>query len=76
MPARPSPLADLLATYTREGELYEKLPDQRVRCFACGHRCLIPPGHDDLPARGADRQRGGVGDAATAADDQDSAAGQ
>ena len=48
MPARPSPLADLLATYTREGELYEKLPDQRVRCFACGHRCLIPPGQDGV----------------------------
>ena len=26
---------------TREGELYENLPDQKVRCFACGHRCLI-----------------------------------
>ena len=36
--------AELLARHTREGELYEKLPDERVRCFACGHRCLIPPG--------------------------------
>src|SRR5881296_71319 len=26
------------------GELYEKLANNRVRCFACGHRCLIPPG--------------------------------
>ena len=34
--------------YTREGELYEKLPDERVRCFACGHRCLIPPGQDGI----------------------------
>jgi pyruvate formate lyase activating enzyme len=48
MPAAPSPLADLLARHTREGDLYEKLPDQRVRCFACGHRCLIPPGHDGV----------------------------
>ena len=48
MPARPSPLADLLAHYTREGELYEKLPNDRVRCFACGHRCLIPPGQDGI----------------------------
>ena len=50
MPAAPSPLGDLLARRTREGELYEKLPEGRVRCFACGHRCLIPPGRDgDLP---------------------------
>ena len=26
---------------TAEGKLYEKLTDQRVRCFACGHRCVI-----------------------------------
>src|SRR5207245_2774425 len=48
MPASPSPLADQLARYTREGELYEKLPSGRVRCFACGHRCLIPPGQDGI----------------------------
>jgi pyruvate formate lyase activating enzyme len=39
-----SPLAEVLARRTAEGELYEKLPNGRVRCFACGHRCLIPPG--------------------------------
>src|SRR5687768_7004434 len=39
-----STLGEVLARYTREGELYEKLPGDRVRCFACGHRCLIPPG--------------------------------
>ena len=44
MPAAPSPLADLLARRTREGELYEKLPEGRLRCFACGHRCLIGDG--------------------------------
>jgi len=38
------PLAQLLARHTREGELYENLEGSRVRCFACGHRCLIPPG--------------------------------
>ena len=43
-----SPLGELLARYTREGELYEKLPDERVRCFACGHRCLIPPGREGI----------------------------
>jgi pyruvate formate lyase activating enzyme len=44
MPSSPSPLADVLSRFTREGELYEKLPGDRVRCFACGHRCLIPAG--------------------------------
>jgi pyruvate formate lyase activating enzyme len=39
-----SPLAEVLARRTAEGDLYEKLPNDRVRCFACGHRCLIPPG--------------------------------
>nr|BAL58521.1 hypothetical protein HGMM_OP2C071 [Candidatus Acetothermum autotrophicum] len=34
-------LAELLDTRTREGELYEKLEDKRVRCFACAHRCVI-----------------------------------
>ena len=44
MPPAPSALAEVLARYTREGELCEKLPGDRVRCFACGHRCLIPSG--------------------------------
>jgi pyruvate formate lyase activating enzyme len=48
MPATASPLAELLARYTREGELFEKLPQDRVRCFACGHRCLIPPGQQGV----------------------------
>jgi pyruvate formate lyase activating enzyme len=48
MLATASPLAEVLAVHTREGELYEKLPAQRVRCFACGHRCLIPPGRDGI----------------------------
>src|ERR671925_1107550 len=42
MPTTSSPLGELLARHTREGELYEKLPGDRIRCFACGHRCLIP----------------------------------
>ena len=46
--AATSPLAEMLARRTREGELYEKLADDRVRCFACGHRCLIPPGRDGV----------------------------
>jgi pyruvate formate lyase activating enzyme len=41
-------LAQVLARHTREGELYEKLENDRVRCFACGHRCLIPPGREGI----------------------------
>jgi pyruvate formate lyase activating enzyme len=44
MAATVTPLGETLARHTREGELYEKLTNGRVRCFACGHRCLIPPG--------------------------------
>jgi pyruvate formate lyase activating enzyme len=43
-----TPLGEMLARRTVEGELYEKLPNGRVRCFACGHRCLIPPGFDGI----------------------------
>lgn len=35
---------DVLDELTVEGKLYEKLPDQSVRCYACGHRCLIRDG--------------------------------
>ena len=48
MPATASTLGEALARRTSEGELYEKLPERRVRCFACGHRCLIPPGRDGI----------------------------
>ncbi len=37
-------VSDLLDSLTVPGELYEKLPDGSVRCYACGHRCLIRPG--------------------------------
>ena len=37
-------LADVLARETREGELYETLPDGRLRCYACGHCCPLPEG--------------------------------
>ena len=39
-----STLEDLLDPLTVEGELYETLPDGALRCYACGHRCLIRPG--------------------------------
>ena len=37
------PLAQILDRQTQEGarELYERLPDNELRCYACGHRCLI-----------------------------------
>jgi len=41
-------LKDVLTRLTTEGELYEKLPGERVRCVACGHRCLIPEGRDGI----------------------------
>ena len=37
-------LADLLDSLTVEGKLYEKLEGGKVRCLACGHRCVINPG--------------------------------
>lgn len=37
-------LQDILAANVREGELYEKLDDSRIRCYACGHACPIPDG--------------------------------
>ena len=37
-------LEQLLDRLTVEGELYERLPDNTVRCYACGHRCLIRDG--------------------------------
>jgi pyruvate formate lyase activating enzyme len=37
-------LGEILDRLTVEGELYEKLDDGAVRCYACGHRCLIREG--------------------------------
>src|SRR5260370_5805104 len=39
-------LATVLDEMTAEGapELTEHLPDDSLRCFACGHRCLIKEG--------------------------------
>jgi pyruvate formate lyase activating enzyme len=36
--------ADILDSLTVEGELYNTLEDDAVRCYACGHRCLIRNG--------------------------------
>ena len=37
-------LAEVLARETREGDLYDTLPDGRLRCYACGHCCPLPDG--------------------------------
>jgi pyruvate formate lyase activating enzyme len=37
-------LASELALHTREGDLYESLEGERIRCYACGHCCPISSG--------------------------------
>jgi len=37
-------LADRLDAMTRPGELYTRLEDGTVQCYACAHRCRIKPG--------------------------------
>jgi pyruvate formate lyase activating enzyme len=37
-------LRDIVDRNVREGDLYEKLDRNRVRCYACGHCCPIPEG--------------------------------
>ena len=37
-------LAEILDQLTVEGELYKRLSDGKVLCYACGHRCTIFPG--------------------------------
>ena len=48
--ANSSPLASILASRTAESapELVERLPDGRLRCYACGHRCPIPEGREGV----------------------------
>ncbi len=41
-------LRDLLARHVREGELYRKMDGNWVLCYACGHRCKIPPGREGI----------------------------
>ena len=43
-----APLAQILSDLTREGTLYERLPERAVRCYACGHRCFIPEGRPGI----------------------------
>ncbi len=41
-------LADILAENTREGVLWERLDERRIRCYACGHRCPIFEGQSGV----------------------------
>ena len=45
-----SPVAPILArrTVPAAPELVEKLPDGRLRCYSCGHRCPIPVGREGV----------------------------
>jgi pyruvate formate lyase activating enzyme len=37
-------VSEYLDAMTVPGEFFESLPEDAVRCYACGHRCLIRPG--------------------------------
>ena len=37
-------LAEVLGSEMREGELFGRLPDGRLQCYACGHCCPLPDG--------------------------------
>src|SRR5512142_17478 len=45
-----SPLVPVLAERTAEAapELVERLPDGRLKCYSCGHRCPIPEGREGV----------------------------
>jgi pyruvate formate lyase activating enzyme len=38
-------LKEMIFARARPGELYEKLPDGKLQCYACGHLCKIAEGH-------------------------------
>ncbi|MCK4772095.1 MAG: AmmeMemoRadiSam system radical SAM enzyme [Candidatus Latescibacteria bacterium] len=41
-------LEDRLRSLSVKGTLSETLTEERVRCYACAHRCLILPGHQGI----------------------------
>lgn len=48
--AQPSSLGRILRTLTAPADehLIEHQPDGAIRCFACGHRCLVHPGKQGI----------------------------
>jgi pyruvate formate lyase activating enzyme len=45
-----SPVAEVLArrTVAAAEELVERMPDGRLKCYSCGHRCPIPEGREGV----------------------------
>lgn len=41
-------LKEILYANTREGELYRNIGNDKVECFACGHRCKIGEGKEGI----------------------------
>ncbi|MDO8518636.1 MAG: radical SAM protein, partial [Deltaproteobacteria bacterium] len=41
-------LQERLAEFTAPGKLFSKLPDGKLLCYACGHRCKIPEGREGI----------------------------
>jgi len=41
-------IEETLAQHTLSGDLFQKLDDGRIVCFACGHRCRIPEGRSGV----------------------------
>ena len=41
-------IEEVLSQYTEPGFLFQKLEGNRVRCYACGHRCRIPEGRSGV----------------------------
>lgn len=41
-------LEKTLKNHSTEGELYDRLEDDEVRCYACGHLCLIKDGRSGV----------------------------
>ena len=41
-------IEEVLSQYTEPGILFQKLEGNRVRCYACGHRCRIPEGRSGV----------------------------
>jgi pyruvate formate lyase activating enzyme len=41
-------IGEMLAQLAKPGELYKRLDGNRVRCYACGHRCRIADGDEGV----------------------------
>lgn len=48
IPQNQTALRDALYALAQPGELYTRLPDGKLQCYACGHRCKIAEGRDGI----------------------------